>query len=207
MKRVESMRLAVVAVVVLVLGAAPVQAQRTLFTDNFNKPGALAGSWYCPVGHWFVQNRILVQDNGGDSNVAFLPDFVLGSQSVEVWLYTNDPAGYGGFFLWRKDAANAVNVRIYPHGGGVWVHEVVDGVGTPVIYGGAFDDATWYKLRVDAESEAGILTIYINDVYFTTYTVTSLMANRIGISGLHSGNTAGGFDNFKLSRLVGGKKK
>ena len=207
MKGMESTSLVVVAVVALLLGSTAQVAGQQSFSDSFKKDGPLAGKWYCPVGVWTVEDGILVQTNGGDANMAYLPDFVLGSQSVEVWLYTNDPAGYGGFYLWRKDATNAVNVRIYPHGGGVWVHEVVDGVGTPVIYGGAFDDATWYKLRVDAESEAGILTIYINDVYFTTYTVTSPVVNRIGISGLHSGNTAGGFDNFKLSRLGGGKKK
>ena len=45
----------------------------------------------------------------------------------------------------------------------------------------------------------------MNGVYILTHYVTT--EYRSGLSGLWSGNSGGAFDNFKLSRLGGGKKK
>jgi len=47
--------------------------------------------------------------------------------------------------------------------------------------------------------------IFVNGVYLLTYYVTT--EYRSGQSGQWSGNTGGAVDNFKLSRLGGGKKK
>ena len=129
---------------------------------------------------------------------------LLGSPSIETLLTTNDPAGYGGVALWHDDAGNVVLVLIYPHGGGLRVIENF-AVGSDVSYGGDYEDSTWYRLRVEADSELAELNIYVNGVYVLTHTVTT--EYRSGQSGQWSGNTGGAVDNFKLSRLGGGKKK
>ena len=181
----------------------PVPKPQTIFSDNFND-GDTVG-WYFPIGDWRVEKKVLVQTHGGDWNLALVPDHVLGSQSTEVMMSTNDPAGNGAIYFWRQDDANNAGVLLYPHGVGLLVGHVYEGVGYDTIIGGAYEDYTWYKIRVDADSETGVLTIFVNDVYVATYTVTTPV--RSGLTGLHSGNTAGAFDNFRISRLGGGKKK
>jgi len=55
----------------------------------------------------------------------------------------------------------------------------------------------WYNLKVDADAVTGELAVYLDDVYLYTYTAST--QNRLGRSGVVTGNAGGYFDNFIIT--------
>jgi hypothetical protein len=121
-------------------------------------------------------------------------------QSIEVQLRTNGPSGYGGVTVWYEDASNWVDIYIHPAAGWIAVMEVINDTpnGTSYPYP-SLKDLTWYNLRVDVDSAAGTLAVYVDGTYLFTHTVTT--AHRSGLSGLNSGNAGGYFDSFGLTSM------
>jgi len=66
---------------------------------------------------------------------------------------------------------------------------------------GAYLNYTWYKLRVDADSETGVISVFVDDVYVGTWATPAPASARSGLTGLHSGNSGGAFDNFRIQPL------
>lgn len=186
-----------VCVALLLFGIVqPCNAQT--FFDDFND-GNLDG-WTIVTGNWRVENQMLLQDQPGDGFIALVQNLSFSSQSAEVQLYMFPPAGYGGITLWYQDSNNYVAVRLYPAAAPnqIWIHDVRNGVDNLFMYPyDALREETWYRLRVDANSQTGALAVYIDDKYLFTHTVTTDI--RTGPSGLYSGNSGGYFDNFSVT--------
>jgi hypothetical protein len=83
-------------------------------------------------------------------------------------------------------------------------YEFNDGVANNVVYDFAYPGGVWNRLRVDADSKAGTLNVYMDDVFLFTHEIT--VAERTGLSGLNSGNDGTYFDDFKVRKVTHGKK-
>ena len=195
----------VVLLVLLVTLLAVVPALTATFTEDFNDgdmSGWLSSQNYAgSYGNWRVENEVMMQDQPGDGYIVLVDGLQFSTQSIETRLKLHDPAGYGGFIIWHQALDTLLAVRLYPAGGGVWIHEISNGIGDELVvypYSSAY--GTWYDLRVDADSVNKELKVYINDVYlFTHITSTDY---RSGSSGLFGGNNGGYFDDFSLTNPV-----
>jgi hypothetical protein len=181
-----------------------------LFSDNFDDGDAVGWSFSAlaypggGIGNWWVEDGELRQNLGGDHYKALVENLVLSSQRIEVSMNVH-PYGYGGVTLWYQDEAHWVDVWSYPGYGLIEVYEINgDGVARQVSYPFPYTGGVWNRLRVDANSKAGTLNVYVDGEFLFTHEVT--LAERTGLSGLNSGNYGTYFDNFLLTKFAGGKK-
>jgi len=194
-----------IAIFLLILSFCIVQyCKAGSIFDNFNDGNtegwiSLARAPWHPLGNWRIEDKILLQDAGGDNHKFLLNDFSISSQSVEVMLKANNYGGSGGIIIWYQDYNNYVNVLIYPSHGilsGLLVVENINGDRQISSYPYTYANLKWYKLRINADSLAGKIDVYVDDVYLFTYNVTT--SNRTGWTGLNTGNSGGYFDDFSL---------
>jgi len=201
------------AVVVLVFSLAAKPAAPPSFSDNFNG-GHLARWWFDPPNatpSWRIDDHVLLSPVG--DHKALVDQMVFSSQTIQTSVYlTPDLFGaFGGVTLWYQDATNYVSVVVYPAEGSITLYEVIDGIATVGHYGGRTWIGQWYRLRVNADSVTGAMAIYLDGVYAGTHVVQTDI--RSGFSGLCTGNGdvdidyTAAFDNFKVARPAGGKKK
>jgi hypothetical protein len=185
------------------------------FSDDFNDGDTVGWSFTAlqypggGIGNWRVEDFELVQDLGGDHYKALVENLVLSSQRIESSINVH-PDGYGGVTVWYQDLNHWVDVLCYPGYGTMEVIEldwdainertVVHHVTYPFPYAGG----VWYRLRVDANSRAGTLKVYMDDVYLFTHQVT--VTEHTGLSGLNSGNYGTRFDDFNVRKHSSGKK-
>lgn len=187
-----------------------------LFSDNFDDGDAVGWSFTAfgypgahTYGNWWVESGTLFETAGSDNNMALVADRVFSSQSVETGLSIY---GYVGITIWYQDAGHMVDVVVCPtYREGMRVVEfnsdefTSDGSSfLATEYPFRFQQSVRYRLRVDANSKSGVLNVYMDDVLLFTHKTTT--TERTGLSGLMSGNAGGEFDDFKISKLAGGKK-
>jgi len=191
--------------VVVVLVCSPAEA--TIFFDDFNDGNS--DGWVFPFnqgqsqgpGQWSVENGTLAQRYFGDNNNGLVDNLVLSDQVIEAQVRTT--RGYAGFALWYQQVddawANYVAISNWSTGN-ARVVEYTDGQASVYYYPApGFDDTNWrfYDWRVEADSATGALTVFLDDTYIFTHTVTT--SYRTGLSGVYSGNEHGYFDNFRVS--------
>jgi len=190
----------------------PAPKPPTSFSDNFND-GDLAG-WSLTalaypgggIGNWRVEDGVLVQDLMPDHVKALVSNLVLSSQSVETSINVH-PYGYGGITVWYQDAGHWVDVWSYPgyQRMEVWEENTDADLGySQTMYDLYYPGGDWNKLRVDADSRAGTLKVYVDDVLLFTHQIT--IAERSGLSGLNSGNYGTHFDDFKVRKVAVGRQ-
>lgn len=185
---------------VIFLGFTVTSAYAGTFSDNFddgNTNGWISapqGTGY-PLGNWRVSNGVLIQDAGPDHVKFLVNNLPLTNQSIETKIYFHD-MGYAGITIWYYDIDNWVDIYIYPAGSYLRVLERIDGIRQEVNYPFTSDKNTWYTMRVDANSLAGELAIYLDGVLITNQTVAT--THRTGLSGVNSGNAGGSFDDFVI---------
>jgi hypothetical protein len=144
---------------------------------------------------------------------ALVDRLVFSNQSIQTSVYLNPGffVAVGGVMLWYQDPSNYVAVLVYPAAGAITVSEVSDGVETASHFGDRTWIGQWYRLRVDADSATGEIVVYADGVYQGTHYAQT--TTRSGFSGLSTGNAdpnfdyTAAFDNFKVARPGGGKKK
>ena len=178
------------------------------FSEKFNK--AHSNKWdfsYSPYGpgrsgNWRIENKMLIQDEGGDNFIALVKNIQNADQTIETQLNIN-PNSYGGVTVWFKDGANYVSVILYPGHGEIWVEENINNTMNLFRYAGVSGERTWFTLKVITTSTSGKLDIYLNNVYILTH--NTITTYRIGNSGLMSGNGGGYFDNFSIVSPKTGK--
>jgi len=106
------------------------------------------------------------------------------------------PAAYLGIVFWFQDRNNYANISIYPAYNRIAIGAAINGGGSnrdktyPLIYN------NWYDLKVIADSVSGNIDLYIDGVLELTYQLPT--NNRIGQTGLLTGNSGGYFDDFKV---------
>lgn len=201
-------RLIVGLAAVMVLNWALVEAKAgTIFFDDFNDGNA--DGWVFPYnsgmsqgpGQWSVENGALAQEYFGDNNVGLVDDLILSDQVIESQVRTT--GGYAGFALWYQQVddalANYVAISNWSTGN-ARVVEFTDGQAAVYYYPApGFDDTDWrfYDWKVEADSATGAMTVYLDDTYVFTHTVTT--PYRTGLSGVYSGNEHGYFDDFRFT--------
>ena len=201
-------RLIVGLAAVMVLNWALVEAKAgTIFFDDFDDGNA--DGWVFPVnsgmsqgpGQWSVENGALAQEYFGDNNVGLVDDLILSDQVIEAQVRTT--RGYAGFAFWYQQVddtlANYVAMSNWSTGN-ARVVEFTDGQAAVYYYPAPrFDDTDWrfYDWKVEADSATGAMTVYLDDTYVFTHTVTT--PYRTGLSGVYSGNEHGYFDDFRLT--------
>jgi len=122
-------------------------------------------------------------------------NLLISDQVIEAQMRT---IGYAGVVLWYQENHNSWVAIYHNYQTGMWVVELIDGIGHGYSYGGpSIGSTTWYDLRVDADSVTGDLKVYLDDVYLFTHRTSN--PYRTGLSGLWSGNAVGYFDNFSLT--------
>jgi hypothetical protein len=191
---------------VLFVMALPVNSYAVTFFDDFNDGNA--DGWIFPYNYdqtqggvvdWSVEDGILVQHLGSDSNTGLVDNLMVAGQTIEARMHT---VGYAGVVIWYQqvDAEWANYVAIdHNYQTGMHVIEMIDGQGylSPPYGGPWISGDTWYDLRVEADSRTGNLKVYVNGVYLFTHVVSTQY--RTGLSGVYSGNAHGYFDNFTLT--------
>lgn len=192
---------------VVVLSWAPLRAKAGFIFDHFNDGNS--DGWVFPYnsgmsqapGQWSVENGTLAQRYFGDNNSGLVDNVVISDQVIEAQVRTT--RGYAGFALWYQqvDDARANYVAISNWStGNARVVEFADGQAYTYYYPApGFDDTNsrFYDWRVEAESATGAMTVYLDDIYVFTHTVTT--PYRTGLSGVYSGNEHGYFDDFRLT--------
>jgi hypothetical protein len=187
----------------------------TVFSDNFNDGDTVGWSFSAlaypggGIGNWRVEDGELVQDLGGDHYKALVENLVLSGQRIESSINVH-PYGYGGVTVWYQDWNHWVEVLCYPGYGTMEVIELDwDEINQVTLvyhakYPFPYAGGVWYRLRVDADSRAGTLKVFMDDLFLFTHQTT--VTERTGLSGLNSGNYGTHFDDFKVNKLGGGKK-
>lgn len=152
-----------------------------------------------PFGNWRVEGGVLIEDAGRDHYKFLVEGLTLSEQIVETKILFHDN-GYAGITVWHKDTDNWVDVLIFPghNPNSLRVIEHVNGVALVyILYPLTTAQNTWYTMKIDTNSLTGELKIYLDNTLVKTHTVTT--TNRLGSSGLNSGNAGGSFDNFSIS--------
>ncbi|QQS38533.1 hypothetical protein IPM62_04070 [Candidatus Woesebacteria bacterium] len=149
------------------------------------------------LGSWRVENGELLQTNGGDGYMIFADNLNLSTQTLEVDMKHNDPAGYGGFVIWFQDYDNLIYIRMYPGYAEIWVEQWENGVSSVTKYPYLSAYSTWYTFKTFADSDSGNIDVYVNGVKLFTHHATT--TKRDGKSGLMNGNSGSFFDNFRLT--------
>ncbi len=201
-----------VCILLIVFGLiASAYANSKSFFDNFNYGWTLDPSSYFPAGTWSFVDGTLFQSGHGDWYTAVVNNLTLSDQRLETDV---KPRGYGGFIFWFQDNRDVnpndihfVAVVLYiwdPTGSnpysGLRILEVENAVETYSV----FDYPTtshWYDLKVHADSNRGIITILVNGKKVLTYYTRLPKEDRIGQSGITSGNDGAYFDNFCVRGL------
>ncbi len=182
-------------------GASPTYAGS--FFDDFNDgntDGWRFENYWSGIGEWNVVDGALEQNSCGDGYGAFFDGLQLSDQTVQTDLYARYYGGYGGIGIWVKDYRNWIFVRIYPATGQLWIHEAYEGFdkgGILTFYPLNAASNTWHEMKVEANSTTGVIDVYVNGEFITTYTATT--PNRSGWTGYFSGNCGGFYDNFSLT--------
>ncbi|KKQ98018.1 MAG: hypothetical protein UT24_C0005G0037 [Candidatus Woesebacteria bacterium GW2011_GWB1_39_12] len=198
-------KICLVIVLVILFGLAVTPAYAGKFFDNFNDEDTIG--WisakpctWCSLGNWRVTDGVLIEDNGRDHYKFLVGNYSLSDQSVETKILFHDN-GYAGITVWYIDENNWIDVLIYPDAN---ILRVIESEGTAQRYDyydypltSISTRTIWYTMRVETNSLSGELAIYLNDVYILTHIATT--SNRIGLSGLNSGNGGGSFDDFTLT--------
>jgi hypothetical protein len=193
---------------VIIFGLA-VNSYAGIFFDDFND-GNADGWWLDPRGNWSFVNGTLLQTAHGDDYIGLVNNLVISDQVIETKV---NPSGYGGVTFWYQDNRDVnnpnkitfANVVLYvwdrygtnPYSG-LRVTEVVDGV----VYYSVYDHLTkpvWYDLAVDVNSSSGKIEIYVDGNHELTYDSFIANENRIGQSGIYSGNDGAYFDDFRVT--------
>ena len=216
------MRLVLAFLVIVAIVAAPALAQQqakgkppsggSIFY-NFND--GTARGWIFPFndemtqcpggGVWSVENGTLVQSCFGDNNPALVANLVLSSQTVQVQMSSG---GYAGIVLWYNPdqvdspVAEYVSVVRNAAAGTIWVTETfTDGTYKRTSYDDRWWGGDWCDLKVEADSNTGVLQISLDDPLWGQYAFTHTVStpHRSGLSGVFSGNAYGYFDNFRLT--------
>ena len=195
--------------VIFILSLSPIIGTRKAFalerfSDTFND-GDAQGWWLgypvanpANMGNWRVEDGKLIQDTGYDGVVATVEDHQLTNQIVGTRLRVNGPSGGAGILLWFTDANNWVHVNVAPANNWLEVGQNINGDATSFHHPfPTLENDTWYNLKVIANSESGGLEVYLDGTYQFTHTVTT--PNKIGQTGVITGNAGGSFDNFRLT--------
>ncbi len=195
----------IVGVVVVLVGVGQVEAG-SIF-DDFNDGNA--DGWVFPYnsgmsqgpGQWSVENGTLAQQYFGDNNSGLVDNLLISDQVIEALVRTT--GGYAGFALWYQQVddalANYVAISNWSTGN-ARVVEFADGQASVYYYPapGFYDTKPrFYDWKVEAEGATGAMTVYLDDTYVFTHTVTT--PYRTGLSGVYSGNEHGYFDDFRLT--------
>lgn len=180
-----------------------IETPETSFFDDFNDGNAdgwIAVTADAPgssVGDWRVEDG-MVKEYSSVGDYKFLRDDLnVRSQIVESKIFSNAGAGWGGITLWYENFYNWVDVLIYPGYNELWLIEVIEGISQYYKYPLTTSTETWYLLKIRANNSTGELTIYLDDEYVLTHTVTT--THRTGRSGFTTGNNGGNFDDFRIS--------
>lgn len=177
--------------------------QAGTISEDFN--GGNAAGWFAAspkanygTGNWRIEDNALRQDLPGDHYKFLLRGVFASSQMVETAIALNED-GYGGITIWYKDADNWVDIFVYPAtaGKGFLVVEKVNGSSRIYEYRYSYKKEACCRLKIEANSAAGNIKVYMNDIYLFTHEART--DQRLGSSGLNSGNSGGYFDDFKLT--------
>lgn len=192
----------VVALGIITFGLVASPSYAGSFFDNFDD-GNTDGWWLgiyndipSSYANWRIEDGMFVQDSGYDGSVALVENFQISSQTVETDLKLNGPSGNCGIIVWLQDRYNSVAVGV--SNGTIGVSEVEDGIWHVDNYPFDFNinENRWVNLKVEANSTNGNLDIYADGIYLFTHHLT--ISNRIGQTGVISGNAGGAFDNFEI---------
>ncbi len=129
-------------------------------------------------GDWKIEEGKLTfsQEGGGDYFVALVKDESFTTQVIETRLRCRAPTGYAGIAVWYQDVNNWLYVYIFPRMSQIWVLSNIDGwvYGLRVpstVY--PFEAAAdiWYDLKVEADADAGTLTVHVDGNQVFTHIV------------------------------------
>jgi hypothetical protein len=173
------------------------------FFDNFNDGntnGWLLGNaigFPSHSGNWRVEEGKLVQDTGYDGVVALIENLQFSTQTVETNVKLFGPSGGGGIAVWFKDTNNALYVTLANEtlGVGQVTNGTWDNFSFPVSYN--INENKFANLRVEGNSNTGDIKVYLDNEYKFTYHATT--PNRLGQSGVITGNAGASFDDFRIS--------
>jgi hypothetical protein len=105
--------------------------------------------------------------------------------------------GYGGIVVWYHDANNWISVFLYPYLQKIGVYSNINGSKTENYYPFSSLAQTAYHLKVAANSDTGVITVFVDDSQEVVHTTNSIY--RTGLSGVNCGNAGAIFDNLSIT--------
>lgn len=170
-----------------------------IFFDEFNDANpdgwARMGNW-CIKIYDSIHVGVFTHREDGNISKALVEDLILSDQIVQTDLYIRDGSSVAGIILWFKDLHNFVEITIDPITDAINIEENILGNITKTAYPYISDPNTWYDFKIEADSNNGILDVYINNTYLFSHSVISNI--RTGNTGLHNNIGNAYFDDFTI---------
>lgn len=176
------------------------------FNDNFNNGnsnGWLLGNsrgWPTNQGQWSVVDGVLTQTSGYDGVIGLIENEFFSTQTIELDTKLFGPSGGSGTVFWYVDDYNMVYVVL--SNGRIEICEWSNNVCSNQYYDVDYNlnENRWVKLKVLANSDTGVVQAYMDGEHLFTHVVAT--TNRLGLTGVISGNAGAAFDNIILKSKI-----